>query len=167
MAATNKKSMSDRVMDIRNILGPVGTSAIHTILRGAALRVDYEEQMRKHLLRRYGISQLPTLDLLDLFPDFHETISNYGFLEGSCQILDLAMLRLLAKRYTDCRYLEIGLWRGESLAAVAEVCKDCTSVSLSPDEMRKMQLSESYISAHGFFSKGLRHFMRRSRFEDI
>lgn len=146
----------DGTMDIRNILGPVGTSAIHAILSRAALRVDYEEHMRKRLLNKFGISRLPTIDLLDLFPDFHETLSNYSFLDGTCQVLDLAMLKLLAKRYADCQYLEIGLWRGESLAAVAEVCKDCTSVSLSPDEMRKMRLSESYISGHGFFSKGLK-----------
>jgi predicted O-methyltransferase YrrM len=133
----------------------MGTSVGHAILSRAALRVDYEEHMRKRLLKKYSVSRLPTIDLLDLFPDFHETISNYSFLDETCQIPDLAMLKLLAKRYADCQYLEIGLWRGESLASVAEVCKDCTSVSLSPDEMRRRRLSESYISAHGFFSRGL------------
>jgi predicted O-methyltransferase YrrM len=116
-----------------------------------------EERLRKHLLEKYGCCQLPTIDLLDMFPNFSETIANYSFLEGTSLITDLALLKLLAKRYDECQYLEIGLWRGESLAIIAEVCKDCTSVSLSPDELRNRGFSENVIDVHGFFSSRLKN----------
>lgn len=139
-------------------LASLATRALQSIprLKTPGVTASDEERLRRHMLDKYGYCQLPTIDLLDMFPDFHETIANYSFLEGTSLITDLALLKLLAKRYDDCRYLEIGLWRGESLAAVAEVCKNCTSLSLSTDEMRSMNITERFISAHGYFSKGLK-----------
>lgn len=107
------------------------------------------------MLQRYGYCRLPTIDLLDLFPSFNETLNCYSFLEGTCLITDLALLKMLAKRYHDCEYLEIGTWRGESLANVAEIAVHCTSVNLSPSEIRKMGMSEEYVKVHFVFSKSL------------
>ncbi len=64
------------------------------------------------------------------------------------------MLKSLAKKFDACSYLEIGSLRGESLACVADVAIDCTSVTLSDQEMRDFNFDEGYIRVHGVFSKG-------------
>jgi len=67
-------------------------------------------------------------------------------------ITDIVLLKSLARIFNDCSFLEIGSWRGESIANVAEVAKKCVSVTLSDDEMREMNLNENFIKVHGFFS---------------
>jgi hypothetical protein len=96
---------------------------------------------------------LPEVDLLELFPDFKETVNPYTHLYGTSLPIDLAVLIKLAKQFKDCEYLEIGSWRGESLANVAPFCKRCVSVSLSDEEMRQMGMNERMINMQRFFSK--------------
>lgn len=114
-----------------------------------------ENIKKEYLLSKYGFCQLPTIDILDLLPSFTETVNNYTFLEGTSLISDIAFLKAMARKYENCNYLEIGSWRGESLSNVAEVAKKCTSLTLSPKEMREMNISEEFINVHGIFSKGL------------
>src|ERR1700719_3581279 len=59
---------------------------------------------------------LPQIDLLELLPGLDETISPYSYLEGQALPTDIALLKGLARKRPGCRYLEIGSWRGESLA---------------------------------------------------
>src|SRR5690606_20830304 len=66
---------------------------------------------------------------------------------------DILMLKSLAKRFDECSFLEIGSFRGESLAGVADIAKDCTSITLSDEEMRAFNLGEDFIKVHGLFSK--------------
>lgn len=119
------------------------------------LRVlDEETVKREYVIKNYNFHHgLPTVDLLSLFPDFAETIDPYTFLEGTSMLTDLALLKSIAKTHNRCAYLEIGTWRGESVANVASVADDCTSISLSDNEMRKLGFSEDFISNSGFFSK--------------
>jgi len=112
-----------------------------------------ERDKEKYLKKKYGISQLTTVNLLDLLPGLHETISSYSFLEGASMVTDIAMLKGLARSYPECKYLEIGTWRGESLVNIAEVAKHCVSIDLSPEEMRKKKFSEGIIANQGFFVK--------------
>ena len=121
-------------------------------LKGALL-AQQEQQAKATLQARYGFDQLPTVDLLELFPGFTETLSTYSFLEGTSLITDLMLLKQLARGYPACNYLEIGSWRGESLANVSEVAQACTSITLSPDEMRSMGLDPAFIDVHGIFSR--------------
>lgn len=107
---------------------------------------------QQHLQATCG---LPTIDLLDLFPGFEETVDPYSFLEGTSPCLDLALLKALARRIPNCRYLEIGSWRGESLANVAQVAAECISISLSDDEIRKSGCAEEFVTTSRFYSKGL------------
>src|ERR1700679_3264507 len=105
--------------------------------------IDYE----KMVVEKYGIPKLPVIDLLDLIPDFHETVDAYSFLPGTSTIVDILLLKILAKRYDNCCYLEIGSYRGESIASVAEVAGECNSLTLSPAEMRAFGFPEKHISA--------------------
>jgi len=112
------------------------------------------EVMKKKVAKQFP-QGLPVVDLLTLFPSFSETVAPYSFLDGTSSPLDMAMLRALAKRFPACRYFEIGTWRGESVANVAAVAKECITLNLPDNEMRKMGLPEEYISLHRFFSKNL------------
>jgi predicted O-methyltransferase YrrM len=98
---------------------------------------------------------LPQVDILELLPALSETIDPYSYLEGQALPTDIALLKGLARRFKECRYLEIGSWRGESLANVAAVCQDCVSLSLSRDELRNMGCSDNMIASEGYFSKDL------------
>lgn len=112
-----------------------------------------KEQRRRHVLKTY---QLPTglkgIDLLDLFPQFEEKIDHYTFLYGTSTAIDLAVLRKLAQSMPGCEYMEIGSWRGESLANVAPFAKHCVSVSLSDEQMREMKFPEKMIKMQRLFS---------------
>lgn len=96
---------------------------------------------------------LPVADLLEVLPNFSTEISPYTFLNGTSTTIDIAILKALASSYKDCSYMEIGSWRGESLSNVSDVAKECVSVSLSDDEMRKMGFPEKMIGVQRFFSK--------------
>jgi predicted O-methyltransferase YrrM len=112
-----------------------------------------EREKENYIKTKYEIEQLPTIDLLDLLPEFNETISYYSFLEGASLITDIALLKGMARTYPGCSYLEIGTWRGESLVNVAGTGAQCVSIDLSPGEMKKKKFSEEMISNQGFFIK--------------
>lgn len=118
------------------------------------LRAAGERWHRDRVKTRYHLERLPTISLLDLFPDLSEELSVYSFLHGTSLPTDLMLLKQLARRYKACDYLEIGSWRGESLANVADVAQSCTSVTLSDDEMRAMGFGEEFVAVHGIFSEG-------------
>ena len=120
--------------------------------------IDVDDAMRVYVEGTYGNpAGLPQLDLLDFMPTREETIAPYSFLEGQATVPDLVLLKSLARRRPGCRFLEIGTWRGESLANVASVADRCVSISLSPEEMRAMGLTQEFIDAHGFFAHELRN----------
>lgn len=124
------------------------------------LTEGYQAVMRKRnfvdhkssIAGKYGCTQLPTIDLLDLFPVFSGVIDAYSFLPDTSMITDILLLKSLAKRYNQCAYLEIGSYRGESIAAVAEVAKECLSITISPDEIRQMGYADD-ARVQGIFSK--------------
>nr|WP_262908016.1 class I SAM-dependent methyltransferase [Hymenobacter sp. 15J16-1T3B] len=66
------------------------------------------------------------------------------------------MLRALVRRAGPAAtYFEIGTWRGESAAAVAEVAASVHTLNLSDEELRRLKLPEAYIGLHGHFSRPL------------
>ncbi len=114
------------------------------------------EDKREYVQGRFGLmSGLPRVDLLELVPELRVTVTPYSFLEGTSSVIDLALLNELARRRPNCRYLEIGTWRGESLANVARFAARSVSISLSESEMRDLGLSDGIVGAHKFFSKDL------------
>jgi predicted O-methyltransferase YrrM len=110
-----------------------------------------EEQFKKNIEIKYNKSKLPTVDLLDLFPNFEVEINNYSFLNGTSLPTDIALLKLLAKETPNCAYLEIGSWRGESIINVANVTDDVTSFTLSEKEMRAFNFPENFIKNNGIY----------------
>lgn len=79
------------------------------------------------------------------------------FLDGGSLPTDMMLLAGLAEGLEDCRYFEIGTWRGESVANVSSRCNSCYTLSLSDDEMRSMGMHENTISSHRHFSKDIKH----------
>ncbi|MBN2281039.1 MAG: class I SAM-dependent methyltransferase [Candidatus Marinimicrobia bacterium] len=122
----------------------------------AGIRAREQQYFQKKTQAAYHLDRLPTLDLLDLFPKLNVKISPYSFLSGTTSISDLVLLKSLAKRTGPCAYLEIGRWRGESLANMSDVSHDCTSVSFSINEMKSRHLDNEFIKVHGFFSDSIK-----------
>src|SRR5438067_9857090 len=79
-------------------------------------------QMQKHVFRsRVAKSHgcelgFGTINLFDVVETVDEVIEPYAFLEGGSLISDLMLLKALARKFHPCTYLEIGTWRGESVA---------------------------------------------------
>jgi len=99
----------------------------------------------------------PVLDLLDVVPDFDTTITPFSFLDGGSLITDLALLKGLAKQQANCTYFEVGTWRGESVANVASVAKNCFTLNLSNEALRNMGYNGEYLQQQEFFSKNLKN----------
>ncbi len=115
--------------------------------------LNFEGDIKDYVIRSYNLDcGLPTIDILHLCPNLNEAITPFSFLEGASTPIDIAVLRALARNYKHCKYLEIGTWRGESVANVSEIAEKCVSISLSVDEMRKAGLSTDFIKVHRFFS---------------
>jgi hypothetical protein len=118
-----------------------------------------EANWKKNVTVKKGfINGLPTIDLLDLLPGLNETIKDYTYLDGTSHVTDIIVLKALARKFINCKYLEIGSFRGESLVNVAEVADECVSISLSNKEMKDLGLEE-YINLQRFFSKDLENVL--------
>jgi hypothetical protein len=119
------------------------------------LILENEDEYRNYVSKTYGLPKgLPTIEFTDFFQG-EDTISPYSFLEGSSLITDFALLRALCKIISAEDYLEIGTWRGESVANVSPLVKNCVTLNLPDKTMRGLGLSEDYISMHRHFSNNL------------
>ena len=117
---------------------------------------DEDVYWKQRVGKEFGFSSgLQVIDISALLPDFRQTVSPYAFLDGSSTPADLALLRGLAEKHQVASYLEIGTWRGESVANMAPLVEQAVSINLPDDEMRSMGLDEDYIGMHRFFSKDL------------
>lgn len=97
---------------------------------------------------------LPTVDLLDLFPDFQVTVKPFSFLAHGSPPMDIALLVALAKQYDDLHYLEIGTWRGESVANVAPHAVKCVTIDLPESDMLLYDYN-GFDKVSGIMSKGI------------
>lgn len=116
-----------------------------------------EEQFQKTLFRKFPEMKagLPEITLNQLFPNFHGELKYYSFLGGTSEPTDLLLLKNLALRIENCRYFEIGTWRGESLINLAEVATECHSLNLSAEQLRTFGYTENEIAAQDFYLKNL------------
>lgn len=132
---------------------------------------DEEAYYRQRVQKVHGLENgLPQVNLLDLVPGFDVTIDPYSFLDGTSLPIDIGLLKALASSYKECRYMEIGTWRGESVANVASVASQCITINLPDQTMRGMGLPEDYISLHRHFSAHLtnvQHIQHDSRTFDF
>lgn len=131
--------------------------ALQLIARQPALLnhvLDDNEVWKKYVTKNYNLPDgLPMVQLDDLFPGFEMEIPVFAFLDGGSLPTDIALLMHFAAGIPDCRYFEIGTWRGESVLNVAQKAKHCTTLNLPDEEMRQIGMSEEYIALTAFFSK--------------
>ena len=99
--------------------------------------------------------RFPSIDIRLLLKTEGLSVAPFAFLDGGSLPTDIALLRSLAVNIPNCRYFEIGTWRGESAANVASVAKECTTLNLSPQQIMALGLPQQYADLHGFFSKDL------------
>lgn len=137
------------------------TKAIGRIIRHPHLLnlvLQDENSNKEDVIRKYGLQDgLPVVGIDDLFSDFEETAKPYAYLSGATMPIDIALLRALAKRYEVKDYFEIGTWRGESVANLAEVANHCVTFNLPKEDIVKLTGNQQYADLHGFFSKDLRN----------
>ncbi len=100
---------------------------------------------------------LPVISFYELFDNPEETIFPYSFADGGSLPTDLFLLKSLARKFYNCKYFEIGTWRGESAVNVASVAKECYSLNLSENEMEKLSLKKEYIEQIGMYSKNIKN----------
>lgn len=113
------------------------------------LILEDETDFKKSMKKKYGVEKFRTVDINNFLLNKKGEIDNYTFLDGSSLVTDLVLLKSLATSFTDCEYLEIGTWRGESLINVSKVAKHCTSINLSPDDIERLYRNPEYAVQHG------------------
>lgn len=121
----------------------------------AADETTWQSRATHHVRPGFTAQGLPVAALAQFLSPADDTVRPFAFRDGGSLPTDLLLLRALARRVPGCRYFEIGTWRGESAANVAEVAAAVHTLNLSAEEMRGLGLSERYIELHGFFSRPL------------
>jgi len=110
---------------------------------------------REKIKEKFKLNELPVIDFNDLFPNQEFILKPITFLPGGSTICDYALLQGLAKKFQITTYLEIGTWRGESIANVSPFVNLCFSLSLSDEDLRSRGLSEDIIKTSRIFSKNI------------
>ncbi len=107
-----------------------------------------------YLITKHRVKNgLPMVELDQLTSSFSETIDTFSFLDGGSLPTDIALLKIICRRFTPCMYFEIGTWRGESVVNVSDICNECYTLNLSQSDLLNQGVSKSYANLHGFFSK--------------
>ena len=141
------------------------------IILKALYHAIVNEDRKEYVTKQYNLyNGLYELDLFEVFPEFAGEVDCFTHLYGTSLPIDFIILKKLAARFTDCDYLEIGSWRGESLANLSPVCKSCVSVSLSDDDMRRLGFTDAFVNMQRMFSHDLpnvKHVAANSRTFDF
>lgn len=111
---------------------------------------------KEYVIKNHDLEKgLPVINLDQLVNKELHAVGPITFLDGGSLPTDLALLRGLASRFQDCTYFEIGTWRGESVANIAQVAKECYTLNLSAKEMKAMGIRSKYVYMLGYFSNHL------------
>lgn len=119
------------------------------------LVLDENGTWEKRVWKEYGTAGLNEISLREFMAENEVHVKPFAFMEGGSLPTDLALLRLLASRFDPCNYFEIGTWRGESVANVADVALKCTTMNLPLHRMKELGQHDDYIMQHAMFSKEL------------
>jgi predicted O-methyltransferase YrrM len=113
-----------------------------------------EDTWHKYVVKNHHLHRgLPVIEMNQVMNNERLTLGPMTFLDGGSLPTDMMLLAGLAESITDCRYFEIGTWRGESVSIVASRAKSCHTLCLTDEEMRAMGMHERTISSHRLFSK--------------
>jgi len=133
--------------------------------------LQHDNPTKKYIEKKYGPKfELPRIDFLELLPNCKEIISPFASLAHGSTIMDYVLLKGLARKYPNCRYLEIGTWMGESIVNVSNVANECVSISLSNEDLKKCNANEKELQVQRFFSKkvhNIQHIMQDSQHFDF
>jgi len=139
-----------------NSLKKLGLALIQLFKQPSLINLIIEN---RHVWRKYCeknhpnyTNGLPVVDLHLLIGREIE-LNRYSFLNGGSLLTDIALLKGLALKIPNCSYFEIGTWRGESVANVAEVANKCITMNLSNEEMMKAHGNINIINQIGIFIK--------------
>lgn len=102
-----------------------------------------------------GLPVASLLHFLNVLPSASRRVEPFAFGAGGSLPTDLLLLRALAHAVPNCRYFEIGTWRGESAANVAAEAAEVVTLNLSAAELAAQGGSPRYIELHGHFSRPL------------
>lgn len=132
--------------------------AISAIIRKPVLlnRVLHEPDIwKEHVQKIYNQADgLPVVNPDALFgKNYKEEISLFTFLDGGSLVTDIALLKGLARKLKNCKYFEIGTWRGESAANLADICTEVFTLNMTDEDLRRIGISEKSIAQQGLFSK--------------
>jgi len=100
---------------------------------------------------------LPVIEMDQIMDSPSSEVGPMTFLDGGSLPTDMLLLAGLADKIKDCRYFEIGTWRGESVTTVASRAMTCHTLCLTDQEMRKLGMHERTIASHQLFSKDLKN----------
>lgn len=137
----------------------IAASAFWHLLKNPwLLRYAFDDQSywQKRAGKKYGFDAgLPVLELIDFFQDSSETVAPFAFLGGGSMPTDLALIRALLRKYPTENYLEIGTWRGESVANAAPFVRNAYTVNLPDNTIRTLHNGEEYVRVLRQFSEKL------------
>ena len=138
----------------QKLLKAIGRILRHPYLLNLVLQD--EGSNKEDVIRKYGLQDgLPVIEINALFPDFKESAMPYAYLSGATMPIDIALLRALGRRYDVQDYFEIGTWRGESVANMAQVVSRCVTFNLPKEAIVRLTDNPLYADLHCFFSKKL------------
>ena len=137
-------------------------------------RVIKDLWSKSEVIKKYNLPNgLPAIDLLELFPNFNETINNYTYLDSTSKAIDIAFIKQMIKARKDVSYIEFGSWRGESLINIYKDAKETVSLTLSKQQMREFGFGEASVNASDFFIdkidgiKRIQHNSQTYDFKDL
>jgi hypothetical protein len=119
-------------------------------------KVVKELWSKNEVIKKYNLSKgLPSVSLLELFPEFDETVKSYSYLDGTSKAIDIAFIKQVVKNRPNAAYIEFGSWRGESLVNICPEVKDCYSITFDKKMTREFGYSEDAINAVDHFTKDM------------
>ncbi|MEN8224153.1 MAG: class I SAM-dependent methyltransferase [Bacteroidota bacterium] len=117
--------------------------------------LDDNDVWLESVQNEYGLDGFSEIKFHHLSAGKDVQVKPFAFMEGGSLPTDLALLKVLASGFDACRYFEIGTWRGESVANVAEVAAQCTTLNLSIEELEAFGRPPEYTGQYAMYSKGL------------
>ena len=115
-----------------------------------------EDTWQVYVKGKFGLPDgLPVITMDQLFHTHPVSLGPMTFLDGGSLPTDMMLLSGLAEGIADCRYFEIGTWRGESVASLSPRVASCHTLCLSDQEMRFLGMHEKSIATHRLFSRDL------------
>ncbi len=131
--------------------------ALGLILRQPALLnhvINDDDVWQRYVQKHHSMGHgLPVVDISHLVNRFSGELPLFSFLDGGSLPTDILLLKKLAESIEDCRFFFFFSWRGESVANIAPVAKECYTLNLSAEELKYLGFKEKYAGLQDFFSK--------------